>query len=210
MFITFEGPEGSGKTTQVSELIAFLRQKGRPVFATREPGGTPVGNQIRHVLFDLNNKKMYPMTETLLLLASRAQLVEEVIRPQLARGKVVVCDRYTDSTLAYQGYGHGVNLETLRTLNGIATGNLVPDLTLLLDVDVEEGLKRRADGGNWNRLDAYPLTFHLRVRHGYRDLAQNEPDHWVLINANRQPVVVQKAIRKVVVDKLEELGKQIY
>ncbi len=197
-FITFEGPEGSGKTTQIALLAGYLRQQGYTVIQTREPGGTPIGDQIRAVLSDLANQAMQPRTEILLFQASRAQLVAEVIRPALERGEVVLCDRYADSTLAYQGYGHGFDLDELRRLIHFATGGLQPDLTLLLDVDPEAGLRRRADAGNWNRLDAYDLAFHQRVRQGYLALAAAEPERWTVIDAARPPEQVQAAIREAV------------
>ncbi|HZU86740.1 MAG TPA: dTMP kinase, partial [Anaerolineaceae bacterium] len=151
MFITLEGPEGSGKTCQIGDLAAFLRQQGYEVITTREPGGTPIGDQIRAVLTQLDNTAMHPRTEILLFCAGRAQHVEQLIRPALAEGKIILCDRYADSTLAYQGYGHGVALDTLHQLLHFATGGLRPDLTLLLDVPVEQGLqRRRCSGGEWN------------------------------------------------------------
>src|SRR5512139_3525372 len=167
MFITLEGPEGSGKTYQLPKLAEYLRQCGFDVLITREPGGTSISEQIRAVLHNLENKEMNPRTEILLFQASRAQLVEQVIRPHLEKGGVVLSDRYADSTLAYQGFGYQRDLLSLRALIQFATGGLKPDLTLLLDVDVEVGIKRRAKGGQWNRLDAYELAFHQRVRQGY-------------------------------------------
>jgi len=202
MFITLEGPEGSGKTSQIGPLADFLRQQGLDVLTTREPGGTPIGDQIRAVLHSLDNTGMHPRTEALLFQAARAQLVERVIRPQLARGGIVISDRYADSTLAYQGYGHGLPLEQVRAVINFATGELKPDLTLLLDVDVELGLQRRSQGGGWNRLDAYTLDFHRRVRQGYHRLAQDEPQRWVTLDAAKAPELVQEAIRKIVVHRL--------
>lgn len=202
MFITLEGPEGSGKTTQTPMLAEFLRQKGYLVLVTREPGGTPIGDEIRTVLFDLSHTAMRPRTETLLLQASRSQLVEQNIRPHLEKGHLVLCDRYADSTLAYQGYGHGIDLEQLRVLIDFATGGLRPDLTLLLDVEVEEGLRRRSIDGVWNRLDAYDLDFHQRVRRGYLLLAQTESQRWVVIDAGQPPGQVQADIRQAVIEKL--------
>jgi dTMP kinase len=202
MFITLEGPEGSGKTSQIGPLAEFLRQQGLDVLTTREPGGTPIGDQIRAVLHSLDNIAMHPRTEALLFQAARAQLVERVIRPQLARGGIVISDRYADSTLAYQGYGHGLPLEQVRAVINFATGELKPDLTLLLDVDVELGLQRRSQGGGWNRLDAYTLDFHRRVRQGYHRLAQDEPRRWVTLDAAQPPELVQEVIRKIVVDRL--------
>lgn len=206
MFITFEGPEGSGKTTQAAMLAEFLRQRGYAVLATREPGGTPIGDQIRAILSNLENVDMQPRTEILLFQASRAQLVEQVIRPHLSKGGIVVCDRYADSTLAYQGFGHQVDLETLQTIVEFATGGLKPDLTLLLDLDVEVGLRRRAAGGGWNRLDAYDLAFHRRVRQGYHRLAQAEPQRWVVIDAEQPVESVQQAVRRAVLSRLEAKG----
>lgn len=203
MFITLEGPEGSGKTRQISGLVEVLRQEGYPVLMTREPGGTAIGDQIRSVLFDMQNTDMRPRTEILLFQASRAQLVEQVIRPCLGRGEVVVCDRYADSTLAYQGYGHRVDLDELRRVVNFATGGLKPDLTLLLDVEVEVGLKRKVAASEWNRLDAYDLDFHRRVRQGYHEMARAEPDRWVVIDAGQPPEAVQAALREVVLGRLK-------
>jgi dTMP kinase len=195
MFITLEGPDGSGKTTQMAPLAAYLTRLGWDVITTREPGGTPIGDQVRTVLFNLRNQAMQPRTEILLFQASRAQLVSEVIRPQLGRGGAVLCDRYADSTLAYQGYGHGIDLETLQFLCDFATGGLRPDLTLFLDVDAEVGLCRRAAGGDWNRLDAYEVAFHQRVRDGYLALAAADPGRWRIIDAARPPEVVTAALQ---------------
>ncbi len=208
MFITFEGPDGSGKTTQIPLLIAFLQQRGCPLYTTREPGGTPIGDQIRQVLHDLKNEGMDPHTEILLYAASRAQLVTGEIRPRLARGEIVICDRYADSTLAYQGYGHGLDLPTLRTILGFATGGLKPDLTIYLDVSAEEGLRRRQkaaqDGAEWNRMDAQSLDFHRRVRKGYLALMDEEPNRWVCIPADKDRETVRDEIRSIVLERLPE------
>ncbi len=206
MFISFEGPEGSGKTSQVAKLVAYLQEEGYAVLATREPGGTFIGDQIRDVLSNLDNTSMRPRTEILLFQASRAQLVEQVIRPHLKGGGIVLSDRYADSTLAYQGYGHQVDLEKLKTIIEFATGGLKPDLTILLDIDVEEGLQRRARGGEWNRLDAYDLAFHQRVRQGYHQLVQEEPERWKIVNAGKPPELVQAAIRELVLERLPVKG----
>ena len=176
------------------------------MLATREPGGTPIGDQVRAVLSNLENTAMHPRTEILLFQASRAQNVEQLIRPHLERGGIVVCDRYADSTLAYQGYGHQVDMARLRAIVDFATGGLKPDLTLLLDIDVEEGLQRRTKSGEWNRLDAYALAFHRRVRQGYFELAREEPGRWVTIDASRSSDVVQGEIRKVVIERLKRRG----
>ena len=205
MFITLEGPEGSGKSCQIPGLADFIRGKGFEVLTTREPGGTAIGDQIRQVIMNLKNTEMNPRTEILLFCAARAQIVDEVIRPALNRGVVVISDRYGDSTLAYQGYGHHMDLDILRQILNFATGGLKPDLTLLLDVDVEEGLRRRrCSGGEWNRMDAYEVDFHKRVRAGYHELAKAEPDRWEVINANLNVEMVQSNIRKVIERKLAE------
>lgn len=204
MFITFEGPEGSGKSSQIVVLTEYLCRTGYDVLTTREPGGTPISEQIRAVLMDLKNTDMQPRTEILLFQASRAQLVEQVIRPHLAKKGIVLCDRFADSTLAYQGYGYQLNLDQLRILIEFATGGLKPDLTLLLDLDVEVGLGRRANGGEWNRLDALQMAFYQRVRAGYHELAQAEPERWVIIDAEQPPDQVQAAVRKVVLERLEK------
>ncbi|RMG96903.1 MAG: dTMP kinase [Chloroflexi bacterium] len=206
MFITFEGPEGSGKSSQIALLSAWLQQQGFAVVQTREPGGTPIGDQIRACLHDVDNVEMTAVTEVLLYSASRAQLVEQVIRPALAAGKVVLCDRFADSTLAYQGYGRGLNLDDLQALTRIATGGLVPDLTILLDIDVARGLERRRVGGQeMNRLDLEALAFHERVRAGYHALAAAEPERWVVVNADQPVANVQAEIRRVVVSRLEQV-----
>jgi dTMP kinase len=203
MFITLEGPEGSGKSSQLPVLAEFLRQQGRAVLTTREPGGTPIGEQVRSVIMNLKNTGMDPRSEILLFCAARAQLVEEVIRPTLARGEIVLSDRYADATLAYQGYGHGLSLTVLRQLLNFATGGLSPDLTLLMDLPSEEGLRRkRSSGGEWNRLDAYELAFHQRVRRGYLELARQEPDRWCIIDATLPPEMVQLALRQAVLERL--------
>ena len=204
MFITFEGPDGSGKTSQVLPLAEFLRQAGYNVLATREPGGTAIGDRVRAVLLDLHNTEMHTRAEILLFQASRAQLVEQVIRPHLAKKGIVLCDRYADSTLAYQGYGYQTDLEQLRAIVRFATGNLTPDLTLLFDLDVEVGLRRRVGGGEWNRLDAHERAFHERVRQGYHKLAEADPQRWVMIDAAQPPDAVQARVREIVLQRLRE------
>mgnify|MGYP001008451280 FL=1 len=204
MFITLEGPEGSGKSSQLPALAEFLRSRGYTVLTTREPGGTPIGDQVRQVLTRMENQGMSPRSETLLFCAARAQLVDQVIRPALARGEVVISDRYADSTLAYQGYGHGNDLTVLRQLLHFATGGLWPEMTLLLDVDSAAGLeRRRSSGGEWNRLDDYALSFHQRVRQGYLDLARSQPERWVVVDAAQPMDAVQQALRQVILRRLE-------
>ena len=204
MFITLEGPEGSGKTSKITPLGEFIRQRGYKVLTTREPGGTAIGDQVRAVLCDLAHTNMAPRAETLLFQAARAQLVEQVIRPALAAGEIVICDRYADSTLAYQGYGQGGDLVQIRDLVNYATGGLKPDLTLLFDLDVEEGLRRKQNNPvEWNRLDAYALAYHQRVRQGYLELARHEPARWVIVDAGQSPAAVQADLVRIVSDRLE-------
>jgi len=204
MFITLEGPDGSGKTQQIQLLSEFLESRGCKVYFSREPGGTEIGDQIRNILMDLSNTSMRPRTETLLFCASRAQIVEEVIKPKLAQGYVVILDRYADSTLAYQGYGHGNDLQTIRQLLDFATGGLKPDLTVLLDLDPEIGLiRRKQGGGEWNRLDDYKLALHKRVREGYLEMAAQEPERWRILSADQPIAVVQSNLQKILLDYLE-------
>jgi len=203
MFITLEGPEGSGKTSHVPALVEYLRGEGHTVFPTREPGGTSIGEQIRLVIHDLKNVEMHPRAETLLYQAARAQIVEQVIRPRLEAGEVVISDRYFDSTIAYQGYGHEQDLMQVRALVAYATGGLKPDLTVLLDIDVQEGLARKTQNGKeWNRLDAYTLDFHKRVRAGYLEMAKAEPQRWIVINAGGEWEAVQTALRSAILTRL--------
>lgn len=206
MFITLEGPEGSGKTSHMPHLVEYLREQGHKVFPTREPGGTSIGEQIREVIHTLKNVEMHPRTETLLYQAARAQIVEEVIQPRLAAGEIVISDRYYDSTIAYQGYGHQQDLEQVRTLVRYATGGLTPDLTILLDVDVEEGLKRKKKDNEWNRLDAYTVEFHKRVRDGYLEMVKREPRRWTVVDAGGEWERIQGELRRVVDERLKKAG----
>jgi dTMP kinase len=187
----------------MADLVEFMHREGYKILSTREPGGTPIGDQIRSLLFDFKHSDMQPTTEILLFQASRAQLVSQVIRPNLAQGSIVLCDRYADSTIAYQGYGHQVDLDSLKRVIHFATGGLKPNLTLLLDVDVEVGLQRRSSGGDWNRLDAFELEFHQRVRRGYLEMAEAEPERWFVINAGRSLEEVQAEIRRTVLAKIQ-------
>jgi dTMP kinase len=203
MFVTLEGPEGGGKSTQIKRLAKRLEALGYPVITTREPGGTPIGDQIRHVLMRMENKELQPRTEILLFLAARAQLVEQVIKPALLDGKIILCDRYGDSTLAYQGYGHGLDLEQLRQMLDFATDHLKPDLTILLDLDVKTGLMRKKAEDEWNRLDAYEALFHERVREGYLQLAREEPERWRIVDASRTIDAVQEDLFRIILDAIE-------
>ncbi len=206
MFITFEGLDGSGKTTQTQQVAAWLREQGYDVLLTREPGGTAIGDQIRVILHSLDNTAMTPGAELLLYNASRAQLVSEVLRPHLAGGGVVICDRFYDSTLAYQGYGHNLDLSMLRSVIGVATGGLRPDLTLYLDITPEDGLQRRRQaslfGEEWTRMDDMELAFHQRVYAGYQQLMQAEPQRWVRIEASQPVEQVTQAIQQALRERL--------
>jgi dTMP kinase len=204
MFITLEGPEGSGKTSHIKPLTEWIAAQGYKVFATREPGGTNIGEQIRTVIHDLKNTEMHPRTETLLYQAARAQIVEQVIKPLLAAGEIIISDRYYDSTIAYQGYGHQQNLEEVRALVKYATGGLTPDLTILLDIDIEAGLKRKMQNASeWNRLDAYDINFHRRVRAGYLEMVKQEPKRWVVVDASQSWEMVQEELRKIIEAKVK-------
>ena len=209
LFVTFEGPEGCGKTSQISLLAAYLRDQGYDVLTTREPGGTPVSERVRAIVLDPSHTDMEPTTEFLLFSAARAQHVAEVIRPHLERGGVVLCDRFADSSLAYQGYGYGLDLEVRRAITHFATGGLVPDLTLFLDLPVEAGLRRKAGGRGdaWNRMEQKQLAYHERVRAGYLAMAAAEPDRWVTIDATGDIQVVQDAIREAIMRELVQRGQ---
>ncbi len=202
MFITFEGPDGSGKTTQARMLVEYLQARGLPVIYTREPGGTEISEQIRKVILSTHNLAMQNETEVLLFSAARAQIVAELIRPALAAGKIVVCDRYSDSTLAYQGYGLGLDLEALRAITQFATRGLVPDLTFYIDVPVQVGLERRHQGET-NRLDQKNVEYHMRVREGYLELAQAEPERFVVIDGTQPIDQVQTEIRARMSEELK-------
>ncbi|RPI88428.1 MAG: dTMP kinase [Chloroflexi bacterium] len=204
MFITFEGSEGSGKTSQILPLERTLKDAGYNVLTTREPGGTPIGDRVREILFDFKNTDMHPRTEILLFQASRAQHVEQIIKPYLEKGGVVICDRYADSTLAYQGYGYQQDIEQLRDLVNFATCGLRPDLTIFVDVDVEVGLRRRVLAGKLNRLDAYTVAFYERVRQGYYELLRLDPERWVIIDGNRSFEQVRVDIYQVVLERLQQ------
>jgi len=208
MFITFEGVDGSGKSTQARLTGDFLAQLGFDVLTTREPGGTPIGDQVRGILLDnMENTEMHARTELLLFCASRAQLIAEKISPHLEKGGIVLCDRYIDSTLAYQGFGHGLNLKALKNVINFATGGLLPDVTLFLDITPEQSLRRRAKGTlfgeDWNRLDDMDLSFHKKVYKGYRELILAEPARFVSINADDSPENIQESIRKTLTEWID-------
>jgi dTMP kinase len=204
LFITLEGPDGSGKSTQITYLAESLRARGYSVVVTREPGGTDISDQVREVIMKMKNTAMHPRTEILLFQASRAQHVEELIRPHLQRGDIVLCDRFADSTIAYQGYGHGTDLVVLNQIVDFATGGLKPDLTILLDIACEDGLKRRqSGGGEWNRLDDYQLAFHCRVREGYLKMAAAEPKRWLILDAGQDKDRVKSNLINTVLPRVD-------
>lgn len=197
--VTFEGPEGAGKTTQIRLLAEWL---GNRAVVTREPGGTAMGDRIRDAMFGAHDHGILPLTEALLMSAARAQHVQELLRPALEAGKLVLCDRYADATLAYQGFGHGLDLALLRQLIAIATAGLQPDLTIYLDLATEVGLQRKlkahGSGGELNHLDRMELAFHERVVAGYKQLIAAEPERWRVIDASRSPDAVQSDIRQAI------------
>ena len=206
LFVTFEGGEGSGKSTQLERFTARLRERGLDPLVTREPGGTPVAEGIRELLLD---PALEPaaVAEALLMEAARAELVATVIRPALEAGRIVLCDRYADSTLAYQGAGRGLDLAMLREWNRVATGGLEPDLTLLFDLDPQVGLSRRSGAaGVPNRLDRESLAFHTRVRARYLELARAEPGRFVVISAAQEPATIEAAAWEALSARLARAG----
>ena len=197
-FITFEGIEGCGKTTQLRRLAARL---GPGCVVTREPGGTPVGAAVRQVLLDPANRGLTPIAELLLYFADRAQNVDEVVRPALAKGLVVLCDRHVESSLAYQGYGRGLPLEAIRALAILATGGLRPDLIVLLDVPVEVGLARVGARGPHDRLEAEVREFHDRVRARYASLRAEEPSRWLVLDGTAAPGAISDALWSALLER---------
>lgn len=195
MFITLEGPEGSGKTTAVEAAVKELEARGYQIVRTREPGGTPIAEQIRNVILDKENTKMDPRTEALLYAASRRQHLVEKVWPALKEGKIVICDRYLDSSLAYQGGARGLGVDNILNVNMFATENTFPDLTLLFDITPEEGLKRIAANASRevNRLDLEKLEFHHKVRNTFLELAKKYPERYVIIDASKSREEVAKA-----------------
>ncbi len=206
VFITFEGIEGSGKSTQIVLLANYLAAHGKAVALTREPGGTAIGDQVRKILLDPANTALNPKAELLLYAAARAQHLEELIRPELRAGKVVLCDRFSDATLAYQGYGRKLDLEMIRALDRIVTSGARPDLTILLDINAAAGLAR-ARGRNSSRgleaearFENEDIAFHERVRQGYLALAEQEPGRFRVVAASPTPDEIQNNIRKIAED----------
>ena len=209
MFITLEGIEGSGKTTQLLAIGDFLEKEGIDYVTTREPGGTGIGEKIRAILLDPENKRMDPLTELLLYFADRAQHVREFVIPWIAAGKVVLCDRYFDATLVYQGYARGVDVNLIYQLHRLVLEDLKPDITILLDLPPEEGLRRAwkqiNDGersGHEVRFEKETLAFHEKVRQGYLRLASLEPDRFQIIDASQNPDRIRDSIIEIIKDVL--------
>lgn len=205
-FITFEGGDGTGKSTQIKALERHLAARGRSVVSTREPGGTPLGRLIRQALLEVGKQPIGSPTELFLYLADRAQHVQDVIAPAIDSGKIVLCDRYTDSTLAYQGYGRGIDLKILRQLNEIADRGVKPDLTLLFDCPVELGLSRtakrmaeeQAGASREDRFERETNEFHEKVRAGFLRLARGEPERFRILDASRSIVEVTQEIKSII------------
>jgi dTMP kinase len=199
LFITFEGGEGCGKSTQSRLLLKKFEQQNIPVILTREPGGTALGNELRKALKKKGGSSISPQAELFLLAASRAQLVAEVIRPALKEGKVVICDRFTHSTLVYQGYGRGLDLAVIKMVNNMASGNLNPDLIIFMDISPEQGLARKRSSKD--RFELEDLSFHRRVREGYLEMAAAEPDRWLVIDAS----LPKRKVARIIWDRVSRL-----
>ncbi|PIQ88590.1 MAG: dTMP kinase [Candidatus Omnitrophica bacterium CG11_big_fil_rev_8_21_14_0_20_42_13] len=198
-FITFEGPEGAGKSTHTKLLCEYLRKKGRDIVYVREPGSTRIGEKIRGILLDDKNKEISDITEMCLYMASRAQLVKEIILPALGKGKIVISDRFQDATIAYQGYGGGIDVKLIKGLGKAVTYGLVPDLTVLLDNDLDKGLNQQ--GKVKDRIENKPLAYHKKVHFGYMQLAQAEPKRIKIVRQDDDVALTQDKIRKLV-DKI--------
>ncbi len=201
ILITFEGGEGSGKTTLCEKMVEHLEKKGRGVIRLHEPGGTKLGDEIKKMLLEDRGYELTPKSELFLFLASRAQLVEEVIRPAVSAGKIVLCDRYIDSTVAYQAYGRGIEEDIAKKLNKFAVGSLEPDLTIVLDVETPIGLKRakergKTSGKDIDRIEKAQLGFHQRVRQGYLSLVRAEPSRIKMVNGEDDIKKIERAVKR--------------
>lgn len=206
LFITFEGNDGSGKTTQIRLLADYLRNKGIEVVLTREPGGTPIGEKIRSVLLDKANKEMHPVTEMLLYAASRAQLVNTLIRPAIEEGKAVICDRFVDSSYAYQAMGRGLGLKTVKNVNSYAIGDCMPDITFFMDIDADAAMKRRnSSGEEADRLESEKIEFHRNVYEGYKNLLSLYPERIKAIDVLKSPEQVFESIKTHIDELLKKL-----
>ncbi|MCT4778291.1 MULTISPECIES: dTMP kinase [Exiguobacterium] len=206
MFITVEGPDGSGKTTQLQLLVRSLTEKGYEVVVTREPGGTKVGNSIREVLLSPEHDEMTPRVEMMLYAASRAQNIDQVIRPALKRGAIVVCDRFVDASIAYQGYGLQYDLDQILSLNEWATVGIKPDLTFLFDLTPDQASRRMKDRGQLDRIESRDESFHQRVYDGFKKLLEQHPDRMVRIDANATIEMIQDEVLDITLERLNERG----
>lgn len=205
LFITIEGGDGSGKSTQLNLLKAYFENKDFEIIMTREPGGTNISEEIRKIILNTNYMEMSDMTEALLYAASRAQHVEELILPNLKKGKIVISDRFVDSSIVYQGYARGLGVEEISLINRFATKGLKPDLTIYLDVSPKEGIKRKEEQKDLDRLELEKLNFHEKVNKGYKLIAKNEPERILLIDGSRKI----EEIHEIIISKVEELIKII-
>jgi dTMP kinase len=215
LFITFEGIEGCGKTTQVKRFIKYLNKNGISSINTLEPGGTDIGQGIRRILLDTNNTNLFPLTELILYAADRAQHVNEVIKPALDQGKWVICDRYLDATIAYQGFGRGLDLEIINILNKKATGGLLPDVTILMDCEEDVGIKRALERNkessqeDQGRFEKEKMEFHHRVRQGYLTLADKNKGRYIVIDAAKTVDEVEKDIIRALKQHVDSERKRV-
>lgn len=204
IFITIEGTDGSGKTTQIKNIESYFRENGYEVVVTRDPGGTAISERIREITLDPENVRMAKTTELLLYYASRAQLADELIKPSLNEGKVVICDRYIDSTYVYQGYGRGFAKETIDILNEISLSGVLPDITFFLDISPEVALKRRLKEGSFDRIEKEKMDFHMRVYNGYKALTGIFSDRIKSIDASKDKEKVFEAIKNILDDYISK------
>jgi len=215
LFITFEGIEGCGKTTQVKRFTKYLNENGIPSINTLEPGGTEIGQDIRRILLDTNNTNLFPLTELILYAADRSQHVNEIIKPGLDQGKWVICDRYLDATIAYQGFGRGLDMEIINILNNKATGGLLPDVTILMDCEEDVGIKRALERNkessqeDQGRFEKEKMEFHRRVRQGYLTLADKNKDRYIIIDAAKTVDEVEKDIIKALKPHVDSERKRV-
>lgn len=205
LFITFEGCEGCGKSTQAKLLFDWLKSSNMPALMTQEPGGTPLGEKIRDILITRSHFDISPATELLLFSACRFQLVADVIKPALESGKVVICDRFTDSTIVYQGYGRGLDLKSIECVNQMATSGLRPDITVLLDTEPGLGLGRKHNSSE-DRFEAEDIAFHIKIREGYLELARNAPDRWLVVESAQSI----ERIKRIIQDQITPMLKARY
>jgi dTMP kinase len=205
VLITFEGIEGCGKTTQIELLYDYLEKRGHKVIKTREPGGTPFGESLRNAFLHAK-VKVYPLSELLVFMAMRAQHIDELILPALKEGAIVLCDRFTDASYAYQGYGRGIDLSVIETLNKLVTKEIKPDLTILLDCPVEKGLTRKAESALMDRFEKEELSFHRKINNAYEKLAEENPERFFVIDGTLDIETIHQTIRKKVEDLLNRHG----